>query len=178
GPSIRWVSYLPVSDGMVYLVSTSTGLYATDTLNGLNTTWVRQAETTIGAVVCDMTDVRVSDGTVIVGTHANGIYSATITSVNDIVTVRNTEQPELFTMNLFPNPASDEVTLSLHISKDGEVVVSILDELGRLVRSERKRFAVGEIQHRLTTNTLSTGLYYVRVETSAGAQTKTLILAR
>jgi photosystem II stability/assembly factor-like uncharacterized protein len=178
GPSIRWVSYLPVSDGMVYLVSTSTGLYATDTLAGLNTTWVRQGETSIGAVVCDMTDVRVSDGTVIVGTHANGIYSATITSVNDIVTVRPVEQAELFAMTLFPNPTSDEVTLSLNLAKDGEVVVSVLDELGRLIRSERKRYVAGEIRHGLPVRDLIVGVYYVRVETSVGAQTKTLMIAR
>jgi len=177
GPSVRWLSILPVSDGKVYLAATSTGLYATDTLNGTATIWVRQGDATIGTVVCDMIDTRVSDGTVIVATHANGIYSTTITSVNDIVTIHEAETSLSLSLNVFPNPASDQVSIAYHSEKTSDVEINLIDEWGRIVRrTSEKHVAPGEHTSIMDLSGLAAGVYYVRVRAGESDQTKSLII--
>jgi hypothetical protein len=177
GPSIRWLSIVPVSDGTVYLAATSTGLYATDTLMGTGTIWVRQGDNTIGAVVCDMIDYRQSDGTVILATHANGIYSATITSVNDIVTVPEVEQSLTLGMNVYPNPATDVVNIKYTLSKSSKVEIVLLDELGRMVRAAQTgQMGAGEQSTELNISDLNPGVYYVRLLAGEAVETKGLIV--
>lgn len=177
GPSVRWLSILPVADGKVYLAATSTGLYATDTLTGTTTQWVRQGDATIGAVVVDMIDTRVSDGTVIIGTHANGIYSATITSVNDIVTVEETESALSMEMNIFPNPASNEVSVRYTLETASDVEIHLLDETGRIVRTtQRKHVMPGETTEHLNISGLAAGNYYIRLRSGEIIETKAIII--
>jgi hypothetical protein len=76
GPSIRWVTIVPVNNGKIYFLATSTGVYSTTTLNGANTTWAQEGATPIGNVVVDMIVSRPTDGTLVAGTHGRGVYSA------------------------------------------------------------------------------------------------------
>jgi hypothetical protein len=177
GPSVRWISVLPVSDGTIYLASTSTGLYATDTLNGLNTVWVRQGQNSIGAVVCDMTDVRVSDGYVVVGTHAGGVYSTHLTSVNDIVTVRNPAAIAAMDVNVFPNPASEMLNVKFSVQQEAETEIMLLDELGRTVQlMSRGKKSAGVHTEQLNVGGLAAGMYYVRLRVGEGVETKLVVI--
>jgi hypothetical protein len=179
GPSVRWASFLPVSDGMVYLVSTSVGLFATDTLMSTNTVWVNQGAATIGSQVCDMTDVRVSDGLVVVATHAHGMFSTHITSVNDIVTVH--EQAPHITLQtiVYPNPANEEVNLKFELSSTADVEILLLDELGQAVKNIRKGKQVkGEYAEKISVGDLAPGLYYVSVIAGEMRETKQLVITR
>lgn len=81
GPSVRWVAVLYVQDHPVYFAGTSVGLFSTTSLNGMSTVWIKEGGTAIGNVVVDMIDVRQSDGYVAVGTHGNGVYTTTVTSL-------------------------------------------------------------------------------------------------
>lgn len=177
GPSVRWLSVIPVSDGKVYLAATSTGLYATDTLMGTSTVWVRQGENTIGAVVCDMIDFRESDGTVVLATHANGIYSATITSVNDIVTVPENYNSVLsMSMNVYPNPATDQVNITYTLPQNGDAEIVLIDELGRIIQSQQRRnLTAGEQRAELSLDNVTAGIYYVRLRSGTLTETRALI---
>lgn len=63
------------SDGsMVYMVGTSTGLYATDALSGATTSWTRIGSNEIGLAVCVEMRLRTSDNKVALGTHGNGMF--------------------------------------------------------------------------------------------------------
>jgi hypothetical protein len=162
GPSIRWMQILHVSDGTVYLCATSIGLFATDTLQGINTQWVQLAPTEIGNAVVDMIDVRDSDGLVVVATHASGIYSTTITSVQDIMNGVN-EWSHQQALQVFPNPAEDILTVQTpDVVEEGELLVT--DELGRVVL---KQVCSGQT-HRVDVSRLPAGLYYAVVRTQQG----------
>ncbi|OJJ23325.1 hypothetical protein BKI52_02910 [marine bacterium AO1-C] len=81
GPSVRWAEIHQDSNGnFVYLVGTSTGLYSTETLNGTATVWEQEGPNTIGNVPVVAIQGRTSDNLVAIGTHGNGVYSATVTS--------------------------------------------------------------------------------------------------
>jgi hypothetical protein len=80
GPSVRWVAILYVQNQPVYFAGTSVGLFSTNKLDGLATTWVQEGDTLIGNIPVDMIDVRQSDGYIAVATHGNGIYTSTVKS--------------------------------------------------------------------------------------------------
>lgn len=176
GPSVRWVSVLPVSDGTIYLAATSTGLYATDTLNDINTVWVRQGENTIGAVVCDMIDTRISDGRVVVGTHANGVYSATITSVNDIVTVNNLAQG-VNPLRAYPIPFTEDFTLEIPAENNGNVLVEIFNLNGQIVYSQQIAATGTSIVTHKVNSITAPGTYIVRA-TQNGKARHTKVIRR
>jgi hypothetical protein len=79
GPSVRSVAILPQpgKDQTTYYVATSVGLYSTTSL-GRSTTWRRESPNGIGNVVVNDVETRLSDGQVVAGTHANGVYSTNL----------------------------------------------------------------------------------------------------
>ena len=85
GPSVRWAATLYVHDRPVYFAATSAGLFSATRLDGMNTVWVQEGAGTIGSVVVDMVDARHSDGYVAVGTHGNGVYTATVTELPSLI---------------------------------------------------------------------------------------------
>ncbi|MEI7980072.1 MAG: sialidase family protein, partial [Bacteroidota bacterium] len=75
GPSVRWAKILTFQDNKVIFVGTSVGLFSTTQLKGDSTVWVQEGPNTIGHVIVDMIDARMTDGFVAVATHGNGVYS-------------------------------------------------------------------------------------------------------
>ncbi len=169
-PSVRWVAILPVSDGTVYLAATSIGLFATDTLQGLTTVWYQLSPNGIGNSVCDMIDVRESDGLVAVATHANGIFSANISSVQDIISGTKDFIKNQALLELFPNPAENYLNIRV---KDGNDYSSIylLDECGRVIRTHKLHGPT----YTMDVSDLATGLYYLSVQSSVNVITRPFI---
>lgn len=178
GPSLRWASIIPVSDGVIYMVAGSTGVYATDSLNGTSTVWVQQGATTIGNSVCDMIDYRLSDGLVVVATHSNGIFSANITSVNDIVSINDitASQQELQLSN-YPNPMSQSTTIEFKLNKKENVSLVVWDECGRLIQTlANETMQAGVHTVNFNRNNLKAGMYYYSLTVGDRRKTNKLII--
>lgn len=180
GPSVRWVSIIPVSNGKVYMVATSTGLYSTSNLNGPNTVWVQQGANTIGNAVCDMIDFRSSDGLVVVATHAHGIYSATILDVNDVLGETETAYNAAgLQLTNYPNPAQQQTTISFNLHKSEKVTLSIYDETGRLLKTLFNRQAgEGKQEILFDCSRLSPGIYYYSLQSARFNKTNSLVVTR
>jgi len=103
GPSVRWITMIGNNDG--YLVGTSTGMYTTDLLDGLNTIWTREVmnieSETIENVVVSQVKSR-NDGFTVAATHGNGIFSA-----NFSVTAR--PKPTLSSVNIEQLQLSNDI---------------------------------------------------------------------
>ena len=137
-PSLRWAAFQHLkTGGTIYWVAASTGLYATDSLNGNSTVWVQQATNTIGNSVCDMVDVRQSDGLVAVATHTRGVYTANITSLSNIVTVHNLKSNTDLQVAVYPNPTSGKASLSYYLPSEGNVQLRIYDQRGTLIQESQ-----------------------------------------
>jgi hypothetical protein len=78
GPSTRWAQIFTVDKTFYVFVSTSTGIYYTNGLNGALTTWTLEATNSIGNQVVVMTDYRASDNLLVVGTHGRGMFQTVI----------------------------------------------------------------------------------------------------
>ncbi len=180
GPSVRWVSIIPVNGGTVYLAGTSTGLYAATELIGHGTYWTQQAITEIGYSVVDMIDYRSTDGLVVVATHSHGIFSTHITDINDVLNVKDVtaSSPVTDLMN-YPNPFREQTTVSFKLKGKANVTLSLYDELGRYVRSiANGRMDAGEKKFTITAGDLASGVYYCTLKADAYTETKRIVLAR
>ncbi len=179
-PSIRWASIIPVADGTVYMVATSTGMYATDTLMGTTTSWVQQGTNTIGNAVCDMIDVRTSDGLVVIATHANGIYSTHVTSVNDITRINDiAEKRKELKLSAFPNPTAENCTIEFTLTKKSKVNLQIWDECGRLVETLiDEMLPEGKQTIQFDRKNLKAGIYYYSLTADNKRKTNKLVIVK
>ncbi|MDQ3290574.1 MAG: T9SS type A sorting domain-containing protein, partial [Bacteroidota bacterium] len=132
GPSTRWVSILPSAIGgqTKYFVGTSTGLYATANLQGEQTVWLKEGQTTIGDVPVDMVLSRAVDNLVAVGTHGNGVYT-----VNYNVDIEAPTAANQITVKAYPSPFSETkpITIEYTIPRESRVIIKIYDIAGRLI---------------------------------------------
>lgn len=170
GPSCRWASILPVSNGNVYLVGTSVGLFATNLLDSIYTVWYQQGDNSIGKIVVPMMDTRASDGIVAAATHANGIFTANIYAIDDVVGISQKEKTNLnISAGVYPNPASDVIFIRYQSKEPADAEVFIRDSRGALVR----KIAVGNKDagtHEISfdASVLKAGLYFAELRTSSG----------
>jgi len=166
GPSCRWASIMPVSNGNIYWVGTSVGLYATNFLDSINTIWYRQGDDSIGKIVVTMLDIRSSDGLVAVATHANGVYTANVTSIDDVVGM--SEKTVLnISAAVYPNPASDFLFIRFQSKKSDALELNILDNKGALV----KRMAIADNnlnEISIDASSFKTGLYFAELKSASG----------
>ena len=85
--SIRSVSITEVSNVTLYFIGTARGLYAG--VNPETTDWVMQSPDKVGMAVVSSLVSRPSDGTVLIGTHGNGMFEADAQTVLDSMTDPN-----------------------------------------------------------------------------------------
>jgi len=149
-------------------------------LNGVNTIWTQQGFNTIGNAVCDMIDVRQSDGLIVIATHANGIYSANITSVGDIARVTEVAKPNNdFQLTSFPNPISQSATIEFTLSKHTNVNLQIVDDCGRLVETlVNEPMEQGKHSIHFDRKNLASGLYYYSLTADNRRKTNKLIITK
>jgi hypothetical protein len=80
---------------------------------------------------------------------------------NDLVAQNN--------IRLYPNPVGDgQLNLDFSTKKTGDVQVQVFDLMGRLVLEEKISASAGKNNHRLTTASLASGQYFVRISMAEG----------
>lgn len=176
GPSLRSAAILPLQDGKkAYFVGGSTGLYATDSLNGTNTVWVQQGANTIGNAIVNVIETRPVDGLVVVATHGDGMFTGTVTNIGQITTVDDIKL-DVAETKIYPNPARGNATLEFHLKSTQKVVILMYDELGRPVRILHKgTLPAGPQRFTIDRAGMAAGVYYCTVFTGFGKQSRQLI---
>ncbi len=165
GPSVRWVEMLKKDNGdKVYFAGTSTGLYTTTTLNGANTVWTQESPDLIGNVVVDMIKVR-KDGTVVIGTHGNGVYSAlydgATSATENIFT-------DLIDAKIYPNPSNGEFTIEAQTETPANYQVIIYNMNGQPVYYGEEK-SVSYLKQHVNLQKHAKGLYTVEIVKNGNA---------
>ncbi len=77
--------------------------------------------------------------------------------------------------NVYPNPATDAVTINLTNDKTENVSVIVMNNLGQVVKSLDLGNAV-EVKHLMNTSDLASGIYHVKTSIGDKSTTKKLII--
>ena len=152
--SIRSAAIVEANGDTMYLVGTARGLYSS--LDPTSQDWIREAPNLIGFAVVSSMAYRPADGKLLIGTHGNGMFEATITQVLGL------EENE-FSQNLkiYPNPVSDVLNVELTDYLGARPSFRIYNLLGQNVSQ-------GELKdERIDVSNLNNGLYFLEV-TSEG----------
>ena len=178
GPSCRTANILPTADGTIYLVGTSVGLFATDSLIADSTVWIQQGANTIGNVVVTAIDSRASDGFVVIATHGSGVYTTNYTSVSQIAGVRQLAMDN-GQLTVYPNPAKESTTVEFELGENSKTALLIYDEMGRLVQTVlNKEMPKGRHIIPVNSSSFAAGIYYCSLTTEKRRVSKTLVVAR
>ena len=79
---------------------------------------------------------------------------------------------------IYPNPAQNELTLSISSSKTDHAKIEIMDIQGRILLTENREFVNGNNLMHLNTSSLPTGNYLCKVETSNGVFREKIVVVR
>jgi hypothetical protein len=167
GPSCRWAAVLNLENGRkCWFIATSVGLYATDTLNGIQTRWIQQSPYGIGNNIVTMLDTREKDNFIAVATHGNGAYSANISNPWQITDIRK-NIINAATVKVYPNPLplGESLTLILKIKVPQIPDITITDALGNFISKEF--YTINSIDSeniKIQFRDLSSGIYFVNFE--------------
>ena len=80
-----------------------------------------------------------------------------------------------FELNVFPNPATDQLQLSLTTAEAGTGIVSILNIAGQVVFEESLTCPLGQCNHTYKLNQLVSGVYLIKWASKTGQQTRKFI---
>ncbi len=87
-------------------------------------------------------------------------------------------QNEPLRMNLFPNPASQEVQVSVMLTEPSAVKITLLDSNGNELRNVAEKAEEGMFSKNIDVSNLNDGLYIVKVEAVNHSGTRRLIVKR
>ncbi len=173
GPACRWIQMLNYQSKTVYLLGTTSGVFWTTSLSGMQTAWYRF--TAIPAVNVDMIKTRSTDGFIAVATHGRGIYT-TYAVVKDAKSsgVGVQEQNPEFSLTVFPNPCSDVLSMKAALPHSGNVDYEVLSEQGRsLQRGSLDNANEDAVEHRIDVHNLATGRYWLLLRKNGRVVAKT-----
>ncbi len=178
GPSCRWATIMPVSDGYVYLVGTSVGLFGTTVLNDTFTVWTQLGTGSIGASIVNQMDYRITDGLVAVATHSHGVFSAHITQQAEVNFVKNINVANnVLDFKNYPNPFTNETTLSFIMKESANVVLDVYDMQGRLIQTlVNSNLETGEHKFVFNRKNLAPGVYFCCLNAGDYKETKSIII--
>ncbi|WP_248724187.1 T9SS type A sorting domain-containing protein [Seonamhaeicola sp. ML3] len=161
--SIRSAAITEVSGEVLYFVGTARGLYSST--DPTTTDWVREGSSTIGFAVVSSLAYRPADSKLLVGTHGNGMFEATITDVLSIEDVNNISNE----ISLYPNPVTTRLNLKTSFySKTFDY--NIINVSGQIISR-----GVATPDDGIDVSALSKGVYFLNLKFEDKTGTKKFI---
>lgn len=74
-------------------------------------------------------------------------------------------------VRLYPNPASDNITIEGSVHTNNTVQISMVNNIGQLIYNTQAIPVNGMLKHSINVQELSTGLYFVKLQTANGSKT-------
>lgn len=175
GPAVYTSATLELQNASYYFVGTSSGLFGTTQLNGVNTIWQQLGSSTIGYAIIYMLSARQSDGKLVAASHGNGLFVASYSNVVPPVL----EPLSVSLSQNYPNPFSrlTGTTFSLSLDETQFVSLAILDVNGREVTQLlNKELDAGHYSIAWNDINATQGIYYARMRTRFKSFTIRMVL--
>jgi PKD repeat protein len=115
---------------------------------------------------------------------SNGTYEVILTVSNQcgevettttfIINVNAVTEADFGNMKVYPNPASDYITISLENTLGDDIKLSIIDVQGKIVRSE----LINTENHTINTSDLVNGTYMLRLSSNEASFLKKIVILK
>ncbi len=149
--SIRSAAIVEDKGETTYFVGTARGLYSST--DPVNFDWVRESPDKIGMALVSDLKYRPADHKLLIGTHGNGMYEATINSTLSVEDFNNFSK----LIKLYPNPVQMELNVKLPQSSETQIAYSILNLSGQTIFK-------GELKNeKIDVSKLSPGMYFMQL---------------
>lgn len=168
---IRWAIFHPQNDDQA-LLATETGVWATNTLRYDDTEWAPAVDN-MANVRVDMLKLRSADNTVLAASHGRGLFTTTYEL--DIYEGINDSRLQNEVLTVFPNPATDMVTIKSNVSGKGDTYITLYDLSGRVVKNDVVSNS-GPVQYKLDISGLPKGIYLVNISNGNNNQQQKLVV--
>jgi len=119
----------------------------------------------------DMDKMHVIAALVDVNRNIDNASSVTMTEALDRGLITSTAQIEyLSDVAVSPNPVQDELTLIMRSTQDTEMVISVTDMMGTVIKSENTVVSAGYNTYSTDVNNIQSGAYMVVMESADGTE--------
>jgi len=106
--------------------------------------------------------------------QGNSVLFVDNLSFDNLITSVTEQTSKNKAFSLFPNPASDFVSLTLYYTDNADLTLNIFNVTGKLISSE----TIGRNQQQLNIEDLSNGIYIVEIKTKDWTEKQKLIIER
>ncbi|WP_459210218.1 T9SS type A sorting domain-containing protein [Aquimarina rhabdastrellae] len=163
--SIRAAAITEVNGETRYFVGTARGLYSS--IDPTSNDWVIESPDQIGFAVARSLAYRPADNQLLIGTHGNGMYMATVRPLS----VDEFDAASDNAITMYPNPTSSELNISLESSfVEGDLDYSVVDLTGKVV----KRGTLSS-DKKVNVQDLTNGVYFLQLASSNRTKTSKFI---
>ena len=169
---VRWALYHPQNSGQA-LLATEIGVWATNTLMEDETEWAPAVDG-MANVRVDMLKIQGGTNMVLAATHGRGLFTATYNL--DIFTGTEKHTVKAENLKVYPNPARQNVTVSVRNIPGGKVRLTIYSMNGKPVLEKQITVTGNTLKENLDLNGIASGSYVVSVEGYGFRATENLIV--
>ncbi len=92
--------------------------------------------------------------------------------------VKNIDNSNITNFVVSPNPVRDQVMITMNLKESANYNLAIIDLLGRAIKQENKKLALGEQNIPMNLNDLPEGVYFIRMSNASSSITKRIVLQR
>ena len=169
GPfSVRSCEIIAKTTGVEYYIGTTSGLYSTTSINGSSTVWLHelgvlgQPSEMLNTAIINSLASRWVDNTLVIGTHGNGMFSASLGNPITITTaaitpIRNNTD---FITSIYPTITNDVVNFQIgNMYSIKKLSIEVVSISGAMVYKKETGYQNGTIP----LNNLSAGTYIVTI---------------
>jgi len=87
----------------------------------------------------------------------------------------NENQNNFFNMNIYPNPSSENITITALFNRSENLQIGITDILGKTLFSIDEKVASGKLNKTIDLKSFSSGIYFVTLKTAEGTEVKKVV---
>jgi len=162
------VNVILVYKNYIFAGTNNSGIFLSSD-NGMNWTDVSS-----GVFNFSITSLAIDDSLIYAGTNGAAVYSAKLSDFGIVDVPENHTQIDF---QLFPNPATNEISLSIP-EKQNINSISIFNSLGIEIKRIEQSEIIGNNKISISTADLPVGLYHCSFVNQAGRVTKSFVVVR
>jgi hypothetical protein len=175
-----YCSLIEKNDPKQVFIGTDNGIYYTSNITAGSPVWTNVNNNQLPNVqIFDIKQQTLENwnsynsGQIYVATNGRGVwtnksyFAPYVVSVNEIPAAITTEN----NLSIYPNPTNGHVNVSFSVVDGESASVSVMDINGRVVKTENLgKLYSGQANYSFETNELSSGMYIVNINSSAGVK--------